>query len=241
MALLGGVVVRVDLEPEPDLLEHGVGLVAPGLTRLHVRFVLVLPVVHDLDHGRARLGGDLDQVEVSVLGQAQCVFHADDADLLAGRADQADLGDADPIVDAGLADGCSSGFVVTDLRERRRPPSLGTGGGLTRSVARRACADGTLRCAARSHARRQPPPYRPRPGPRRRQAGRSGPRWESSPLVHPHHDRSSLARTGTAQVSRCTRLPDPGRATRPPGSLGPPDTPAGHTRVVPILEWFQFL
>src|SRR5690606_28254096 len=44
------------------------------------------------------------QVEVGLLGETQRVFDAHDADLLAGRSDQADLADADPLVDTGLAD-----------------------------------------------------------------------------------------------------------------------------------------
>ncbi|GEL99659.1 hypothetical protein CTE05_32060 [Cellulomonas terrae] len=96
--------MRVDLQPETDLLEDRVGLVPPGLAGLHVCFVLELAVVHDLADGRTSVRCHLDEVEVGVLRQAQGVLHADDADLLAVGADQADLGDADPIVDAGLAD-----------------------------------------------------------------------------------------------------------------------------------------
>ncbi|MNW52183.1 hypothetical protein D3C74_296940 [compost metagenome] len=104
MALLGAVVVRVDLQSETDLLEDRVRLVAASLTGLHVRLVLELAEVHELAHRRACVGGDLHQVEVSVLGKAQGDLNADDADLLPTWADKSDLGDTDPIVDARLAD-----------------------------------------------------------------------------------------------------------------------------------------
>ena len=108
MADLGAVVVLVDLGPELDLLELGVGLVAPGVTCLHGRLVLELAVVHETRHGGAGVRGDLNQVEVSLLRQTQGILHADDADLLAAGADKTHLGDADPFIDTGLADGCSS-------------------------------------------------------------------------------------------------------------------------------------
>jgi hypothetical protein len=46
--------------------------------------------------------GHLDQVEVCLLSQPECVLRADDSDLLAVGADEPDLTDADPVVDAGL-------------------------------------------------------------------------------------------------------------------------------------------
>ncbi|HMM48691.1 MAG TPA: hypothetical protein PKE32_03645, partial [Miltoncostaeaceae bacterium] len=52
VALLGGVVVRVDLRPELDLLDGDRALVPSGL--LSLLFLLVAPfaVVHDPDDGR---------------------------------------------------------------------------------------------------------------------------------------------------------------------------------------------
>jgi hypothetical protein len=52
--------------------------------------------------GRA-IGRDLDEVEVGVLGELDGLADGDDADLLAVRADQTHLGDADPVVDAGFS------------------------------------------------------------------------------------------------------------------------------------------
>ena len=104
VALLGAVVVRVDLRPELDLLDHGVDLVLAGLTGLQSRFVLELAEVHELADRRAGRGGHLDQVEVSLLGQPQRVLDAHDADLLAVGSDEPHLGYPDAVVDAGLAD-----------------------------------------------------------------------------------------------------------------------------------------
>src|SRR5699024_2015455 len=53
MALLGAVVVGVDLQPETDLLENRVRLVAPSVPRLLVGFVLELAVVHEFGDGRS--------------------------------------------------------------------------------------------------------------------------------------------------------------------------------------------
>ena len=123
MTLLGRVVVRVDLRPELHLLDDRVGLVAPGLTRLLRALVLELAVVHELADRRPGHRGDLDQVEIGFLGQAQRILDAHDADLLALGTDESDLGDADPVVDAGLgADGASSvsgqGTVLAEARAR---------------------------------------------------------------------------------------------------------------------------
>ena len=101
---LGLVVVRVDLETETNLFEDRVRLVAPGLLGLLRCFVLELAVVHDLDDGRLRVGSNLDEVEIGLLRQTQGDLDADDADLLSVRADEADLGHADAVIGAGIAD-----------------------------------------------------------------------------------------------------------------------------------------
>ena len=49
--------------------------------------------------GGFEFGADLDQVEVGVLGAFQRLGGVDDSELLAVGADQAHLGDADPLVD----------------------------------------------------------------------------------------------------------------------------------------------
>jgi hypothetical protein len=61
--------------------------------------VLVLRVVQDAGDGRARLGRHLDEVEIAVLRVAQGLVGAHDTDLLSILADDADLGNADALVD----------------------------------------------------------------------------------------------------------------------------------------------
>ncbi|GAA3206787.1 hypothetical protein GCM10017690_14070 [Microbacterium terregens] len=94
----------LDLQTEPDLFEDGVGLIAPGFLGLLRCFVLELPVVHDLDDGRLRVGSHLDKVEIGILRQTQGNLDAYDADLLSVRAYEADLGHADAVIGAGIAD-----------------------------------------------------------------------------------------------------------------------------------------
>src|SRR5690606_21808976 len=109
VTLLGVVVVRVDLRPELHLLDDRVRLVLARLTGLHGRLVLELPVVHELAHGRTGVRRDLDQVQVVLLRKLQCLGQRDDAHLLATGTDKSHLGNANPVVDAGLgADGSSS-------------------------------------------------------------------------------------------------------------------------------------
>jgi len=100
--------VRVDLRPELHLLDDGEGLVAAGLTRLLRALVLELAVVHELADRRPGHRGDLDQVELCLLGQPERILDAHDADLLPLGTDEPHFGDADPVVDAGLStDGAS--------------------------------------------------------------------------------------------------------------------------------------
>src|SRR5690606_8703783 len=109
VALLGLVVVGVDLRPELLLLDRGELLVAAGLPGLLRALVLELAVVHELADRRAGLRRDLDEVELGLLRKAQGVLDAHDSDLFAVRSDQANLGNADAVVDARLcADGVSS-------------------------------------------------------------------------------------------------------------------------------------
>jgi hypothetical protein len=66
--------------------------------------VLELAVVHDLGYGRTRVGSNLDEVEVLLLSEAKCHLAADNTDLFAAGADETDLGHANALVDAGIAD-----------------------------------------------------------------------------------------------------------------------------------------
>ena len=104
VALLGAVVVRVDLRTELDLLDDRVDLVLACFPGLERGFVLELAEVHELGDRGPGHGGHLDQVEVRLRSQSQRVFDADDPDLFAVGADQAHFRDPDALVDARLAD-----------------------------------------------------------------------------------------------------------------------------------------
>ena len=99
VALLGGVVVRVDLRAELDLLDGDRALVLAGLLRLLLLLVAPLAVVHDPADRRTGVRRHLDQVEVrgdrDVLGLGQ--LH--DAPILTVGVDQAHLIRADRVVD----------------------------------------------------------------------------------------------------------------------------------------------
>src|SRR5690606_20077307 len=128
VALLRLVVVGVDLRPELLLLDHRLLLVPAGLTGLLGSFVLELAEVHELRHRGACLRGDLDQVETGLLSQSQCVFDADDANLLAVRTDEPNFGHADALVDARVgADGASLDrfFSCCVVRGPSTPKSVG--------------------------------------------------------------------------------------------------------------------
>src|SRR6516162_162612 len=108
VTLLGLVVVIVDLWSQLLFFDDGLLLVAAGFARLLRRLVLVLAVVHDLADRRPGVGGNFDEVEIGVRGDAQRVFDPHDAYLLPPWADQSDFRYADALVDAGLsADGAS--------------------------------------------------------------------------------------------------------------------------------------
>ncbi|GAB6858470.1 hypothetical protein JCM13591A_25750 [Microbacterium xylanilyticum] len=124
--------MRLDLQTEAHLLQDGVRLVAASFLRLLRGLVLELAVVHDLDHGRLRVRGDLDEIEVGFLRKTQRRLDADDADLLTRGTDEADLGDADALIGAGIADADSldDGFGHHDpdgsraKSESSHPPTL---------------------------------------------------------------------------------------------------------------------
>src|SRR5690606_23891509 len=71
VTLLGGVVVRVDLRAQLDLLDDRLRLVLLRLPRLDRGLVLELAEVHELGDGRASGRRDLDQVEIRLLCESQ--------------------------------------------------------------------------------------------------------------------------------------------------------------------------
>jgi hypothetical protein len=108
VALLGFVIVIVNLWSQLLLFDDGLLLIPAGFARLLRRLVFVLAVVHDLADRRPGVRGNFDKVEIGVRGDAQCVFDAYDAYLLPSWANQSDFRYADALVDAGLsADGAS--------------------------------------------------------------------------------------------------------------------------------------
>ena len=120
MTLLGLVVVVVDLGSQLLFLDDGLLLVLARLARLLSRLVLELAVVHDLADRWFGVRGYFDKVEIGVRGDAEGVFDAHDAYLLATWSDQADFRYSNALVDAGLsADGAS--YVV--LFEEPTPPA----------------------------------------------------------------------------------------------------------------------
>ncbi|GAA2537471.1 hypothetical protein GCM10009860_17730 [Microbacterium mitrae] len=94
----------IDLQAEPHLLEDGVRLVAASFLSLLSSFVLELPVIHDLDNGRLRVGSNLNKVKVCFLCEAKSDLNGDNANLLATGADESDLRNANALVGAGIAD-----------------------------------------------------------------------------------------------------------------------------------------
>ena len=102
MVLLGVVVVLGDLRAELDLAHRYLLLVLARLLELLRLLVLVLGVVEHAAHGRAGLRGDLDEVEIAFLGEAERVGRLHHADLIALVVDHAHLGHADALVDPGL-------------------------------------------------------------------------------------------------------------------------------------------
>jgi hypothetical protein len=56
--------MRIDLQAEPNLFQDSVGLVAARIAGLLGRFVLVFPVIHELDHRWTSVRCDLNQVQI---------------------------------------------------------------------------------------------------------------------------------------------------------------------------------
>ena len=100
VALLGLVVVVGDLRAQLDLADVDLLLVLARLLGLLLLLVLVLRVVEQAADRRARVRRDLDQVEIGLAGDPAGLVGVDDPDLLAVGADQADLRNADALVDA---------------------------------------------------------------------------------------------------------------------------------------------
>jgi len=103
MALLGGVVVRIDLRTELDLLDLDPGLLLAGFLLPDVALVLELPVVHDPGHGRVRLRRHLHEIEIQILCPTERVLGRNDPDLRSVCTHQAHLRRADAVVYARIS------------------------------------------------------------------------------------------------------------------------------------------
>src|SRR4051812_11986882 len=101
--LLGGVVVRVDLRPELDLLDLDPRLLLSGFLLTDVPLVLELAVVHDSGHGRSSLRGDLYEIQIELLRAPERILRGHDPDLGAVGSDESDLWRSDPVVDPGIS------------------------------------------------------------------------------------------------------------------------------------------
>ncbi|BBY92239.1 hypothetical protein MGALJ_19080 [Mycobacterium gallinarum] len=103
--------MRVDLGTQLLFLDDGLLLVLARLACLLGRLVFELAVVHDLANRWFGVRGYFDKVEIGIRGDAEGVFDAHNAYLLAAWSDETDFRYADALVDAGLsADGAS--YVV---------------------------------------------------------------------------------------------------------------------------------
>src|SRR5436309_2506422 len=105
-----------DSEP----LDLDPSLALPGFLLLHRSLVLELAVVHDPAHGRLGLRGDLDEVQIELLGLAKGFLDPHDSDLRSVRADQAHLGSPDPVVHTWLDRDATSPPAMADRRRRGR-------------------------------------------------------------------------------------------------------------------------
>jgi len=148
VALLGAVVVRVDLRPDLDLLDDRLRLVLARLPGLERRLVLELAEVHELADRRPRGRRHLYEVEVCLLGQPQSVGDRDDPDLLAGWAYEANFRYPDTVVDTRFSADVTSNVTLFPIRAC---PGSGTPAlsAKTESPAQLACGATTARSAPR--------------------------------------------------------------------------------------------
>src|SRR5439155_19604075 len=104
VALLGRVVVAVDLRAHLHLFDLHLGLLALGFLRLQAQLVAVLPVVEQPAHRWVRLRGDLDEVQVQLARDPQRVWEPHDPDPAPVRPDETNLRRPDPGVHSRVSD-----------------------------------------------------------------------------------------------------------------------------------------
>jgi hypothetical protein len=76
------------------------GLVLTSLASLLGRFVLELSKIHNLADRRLRIRGYFDKVEICFQCQSKRFINVYDTDLLSFHAHEANLWDANPIIDS---------------------------------------------------------------------------------------------------------------------------------------------
>lgn len=129
VALLGLVVMVVNLGTELLLFNHGLLLVLTSLAGLLGLLVLELAVVHDFRHGGLGIWSDFNEIEIRVVGQLSRIIRLDDADLFAAGTDESDLRDSNAVVYASFSANVNSsvavifGFTV-ELTNWLLPPPL---------------------------------------------------------------------------------------------------------------------
>src|SRR3954447_23878124 len=121
---LRGVVVRVDLRAELDLLDLDPRLLLAGFLLPDVPLVLELAVVHDPSHGRSRLRGDLHEIQIELLRAPERILRGHDPDLGTVGPDESDLWGPDPVVDPGI-----SRDPASPPPKKEAPTSAGARGG----------------------------------------------------------------------------------------------------------------
>src|SRR5690606_17973032 len=100
------VVAFVGTWPELDFLDLDDLLAGTGFLLALLFLVLELAVVHQAADGGGGRGGDFDQIDVVLLGHGHGFGCANNAQLFAIHADQADFMNADFTVDAVFLFGC---------------------------------------------------------------------------------------------------------------------------------------
>lgn len=104
MALLGFVVVVIDLEAEPDFFQSHVGLILPSFTSLLGRFIFELAVVHEFDNRWLGLRRNLYKVQIGRASKVECLSDGDNSNLFSVWSDESDLWNSNAIVNTRLAD-----------------------------------------------------------------------------------------------------------------------------------------
>src|SRR5215467_8188041 len=196
MAPLCAVVVRVNLRPNLDFLDDRLRLVLARFPGLERRLILELAEVHELADRRPRGRRHLDEVEVCLLSQSQCIGDRDDPDLLARRAYQANFRYPDTVVDTRFSADVTSN--VTSFLTRDCPGSGLPGACRRTTKPRTACMRGHHGTTHTAHAALPTAP----PARRRRARPEPASHQRASQGVRPCPPSLSAGRAATRQRGR---------------------------------------